>query len=65
MYQCIYRNLEDGTDDSKCGATRETPDIKNKLLDMVGEGEGGMIERTAFETYTLPCVKEIANGVAI
>ena len=35
----IYKN---GTDDPICRAARET-DIKNRLLDTVGEGEGGMI----------------------
>ena len=29
---------------------------------MVGEGEGGMIWENSIETYTLPYVKEIANG---
>ena len=42
------------------GGKRNT-DIKNKLLDMVGEGESGMIWENSIETYTLPCVKEIAN----
>ena len=36
-------------------------DIKNILLDSV-EGEGGMIWENSIETYTLPYVKQIANG---
>ena len=37
-------------------------DIKNRLLDSVGEGDGGMIWEKSTETYTLPYVKEIASG---
>jgi len=29
-------------------------DIKNRLLDSVGEGEGGMIWENGSETYILP-----------
>ena len=32
-------------------------DIKNRLLDAVGEGEGGMIGKNSTETCTLPYVK--------
>ena len=32
-------------------------DIKNRLLDSVGEGEGGMIWENSIETYTLLYVK--------
>ena len=32
-------------------------DIKNRLLDPVGEGEGGMIWENIIETYILPYVK--------
>ena len=32
-------------------------DVKNRLLDSVGEGEGGMIWENSTETYTLPYVK--------
>ena len=31
-------------------------DIDNRLLDAVGEGEGGMIWENSIETYTLPYV---------
>ena len=37
-------------------------DIKNRLLDSVGEGEGGMIRENSIETYTLPSVKQTASG---
>ena len=32
-------------------------DVKNRLLDSVGEAEGGMIWVNSIETYTLPYVK--------
>ena len=32
-------------------------DVKNRLLDCVGEGEGGMIRENSIETCILPCVK--------
>ena len=35
---------------------RET-DVKNRLLDSVGEGEGGMIWDNSIETYILSYVK--------
>ena len=37
-------------------------DIKNRLLDTVGEGEGGMIWENSIETYKSPYVKSIASG---
>ena len=36
--------------------------MKNRLMDTVGEGEGGMIRENGIETYTLPQVKQIASG---
>ena len=37
-------------------------DIQNRLMDTVGEGEGGMNWESSMEMHTLSCVKEIANG---
>ena len=37
-------------------ATRDT-DVKNRLLDYVGEGEGGMIWENSTGIYILPYVK--------
>ena len=34
-------------------------DIKNKLLDSVGEGKGGMISENSTETCILPYVKQM------
>ena len=36
-------------------------DVKNRLLDSVGEGEGGMIWENGIETYILSYVKQIAS----
>ena len=38
----VYGIQKDGTDDPTCRAAKETQ-IKNRLLDSVGESEGGMI----------------------
>ena len=39
----IYGISKDGTSDPTCRATKGDTDVKNRLLDSVGEGEGGMI----------------------
>ena len=36
-------------------------DVKNRLLDSVGEGEGGMIWENGIETRILSCKKRIAS----
>ena len=36
-------------------------DVKNRLLDSVGEGEGGMIWENSIETYILSYVKQITS----
>ena len=41
--------------------SRRYTDVKNRLLDSVGEGEGGMIWENSIETYILPYVKQIAS----
>ena len=38
---------------------RRDTDIKNRLLDSVGEGEGGMICENSIETCILPYVKQM------
>ena len=35
--------------------------VKNRLLDSVGEGKGGMIWETSIETCILPYMKKIAS----
>ena len=37
-------------------------DIKNRLLDSGGEGEGGMIWENSIETYILPYVKQMTSA---
>ena len=41
--------------------SKRDTDIKNRLLDSVGEGEGGMIWENSIETCILPYVKQIAS----
>ena len=36
-------------------------DVQNRLLDSVGEGEGGMIRENSIETYILSSVKQITS----
>ena len=36
---------------------KKDTDVKNRLLDSVGEGKGGMIGENSIETYILPYVK--------
>ena len=37
--------------------SRRDPDVKNRLLDYVEEGEGGTIRENSIETYILLYVK--------
>ena len=37
--------------------SKRDTDVKNRLLDSVGEGEDGMISENSIETYILPYVK--------
>ena len=41
--------------------TAKDTDIKNRLLDSVGEGEGGMIWENSIETCILPYVKQMTS----
>ena len=52
----IYGTRKDGNDDPICETTRDT-DVKNRLLDSVGEGKGGMIWENSIERCILPYVK--------
>ena len=40
-------------------------DVKNRLLDSVGEGKSGMIGENSIETCILPYVKEITHPTLI
>ena len=37
--------------------SKRDTDVKNRLLDSLGEGEGGIIRENSIETWILPCVK--------
>ena len=37
-------------------------DIKKRLLDSVGEGEGKIIWEYSIETYTLPYIKQMTSA---
>ena len=41
--------------------SKRNTDVKNRLLDSVGEGKGGMIWVNNIETCVLPYVKQIAS----
>ena len=41
--------------------SKRDTDVKNRLLDSVGEGEGGMIRDNSIETCILPYVKQITS----
>ena len=40
---------------------RRDTDVKNRILDSVGEGEGGMFRENSIETSILSRVKQIAS----
>ena len=42
--------------------SKRDTDVKNRLLDYVGEGEGGMICENSSETCTLPSVKQMTSA---
>ena len=42
--------------------SKRDTDVKNGLLDYVGEGEGGMIWENSIETCILPHVKQMTNA---
>ena len=41
--------------------SKRDTDIKNRLLDSVGEGKGGMIWENSIKTYKLPYVKSMTS----
>ena len=41
--------------------SKRDTDVKNKLLDLVGEGEGGKIWENSIETCRLPYVKWMSS----
>ena len=43
--------------------SKRDTEVKNRLLDSVGEGEGGMIWENSIETCIVPYVKKIVSPV--
>ena len=58
---CVW-NLERGYWRTYLQGSNGDPDIENRLVDTVREGECGMNWESSMETYTLPYVKQIASG---
>ena len=61
---CIYGIQKNGTDEHICRAGIETQ-IQRKTVDTVREGKGGASRESSTEMYTLytlPYIKQIANG---
>ena len=52
IWKHIYGIYKDGNDDPICEKAKETK-IKNRLLNSVGEDEGGMIWKNSTETCIL------------
>ena len=50
-------NLEKWSWSSYVQGSKGDTDVKNRLLDSLGEGESGMIWENIIETYTLPYIK--------
>ena len=42
--------------------SKRDTDVKNRLLDYVGEGEGGMIWENSIEICILPYVKQMTSA---
>ena len=45
--------------------SKRDTNVKNRLLDYVGEGRGGMISETITETGILPYVKQMTSAGSI
>ena len=45
--------------------SKRNTDVKNRLLDSVGEGKGGMIGQNSIETCILPYVKQMTSPSSI
>ena len=56
---------KDGNEDPYMQDSKRDTDVKNRLLDTVGEGEGGMILDNSTETCMLSYVKQIASPGSI
>ena len=57
----IYGIQKDGTDEPICRGAMEMQ-TQRRLVDTMGEAEGGTVGESSVETRTLPYVKQIARG---
>ena len=57
----IYGIQKNGIIESICRAARD-PDIENRFVDTVGEGESGRNGESSTEICTLPYIKQRASG---
>ena len=55
-------NLERWYQWSYINGSKGDPDVKKRLLDSVGKGEGGMIWENTIQTYTLSYVKQTTSA---
>ena len=58
----IYMKSRKNSNDEPICRTGIETQTEDRLMDTTEEGEGGMNRESSIETYTLPCVKQIANG---
>ena len=63
MLRYMYGIQEAGTDEPVCRAAVGDADIENRLVDTVGEGEGGANGDSSMETYKWPHIKQRASGI--
>ena len=56
----IYGIYKDGNDNPICKTEKDT-DVQNRLLDSMGEGEGGIFRENNIETCLLSRVKQITS----
>ena len=61
---CIW-NLERWYQQSYMHGSKGDTDVKNRLLDPVGEGKGGMTWENSTETWTLPYVKQMTSATSV
>ena len=55
------KRKKDVNDNPICKTEKRDTDVQNRLLDSVGEGEGGMFRENSIETCILSMVKQITS----
>ena len=59
---CQMSSLKSDIFRSYVQSSKRDTEVKNRLLDSVGGGEGGTIWKIGIETYTLPYVKQMISA---